>query len=177
MNPKHLVFTFLSLMLFSGCEKDGIKVPEGNLIFNSSFEFNNIPAFDGWTGSGYSFIEDAPDDGGRWALQLEPGWFPGEGYAETYFMGYEGEYSFDFTCEAKSLEGWVVEVSIVVQEENGMPQILKKTNFNFSDWSGINLTLSVLLKKTDKLIIHLSAGSTEIATGKVLFDKISLERK
>ena len=174
MKAYRLLIALLLLALLQGCAKDEPVLPDGNLIYNNSFEFNGIPAFDGWTGNLYSFAEDAPDNGGRWSLQLEPAWLPAEGYAETYLMGYQGNFSLKFSCNAKSFYGWPGKVILLLEDENGHRIILKQIDLNFPEWSNVTAMIDVNLQKNDKLIIHLSAGSTEIATGKVLFDNIFL---
>lgn len=171
------VFSVLfSFWLVSGCHKDEFKVPEGNLIFNSTFEVNGIPSFEGWIGSSYSFVEDVPSEGGRWALQLEPEWLPGEGYAETEISGYKGSYTFKFTCDAKSLNEWKGLVSLRLMDDSGTVTILKTIEFNYPSWSKITASIKVSLAETDRLIIRLSAGATELTTGKVLFDNVNLVR-
>jgi hypothetical protein len=176
MRPISTIVVVLVICLISGCKKDESDVPEGNLISNSTFEVNGIPGFDGWTGSSYSFIQDVPATDGIWALQLEPEWLPGEGYAETYITGYQGSYTFKFTCDAKSLNDWNGKVNLRLQNEKGTITTLKTIEFNYPSWSTMTTTIEVSLVKADKLIVHLSAGSTEVSMGKVLFDNVILEK-
>ncbi|HEY5370042.1 MAG TPA: hypothetical protein VIJ75_13755 [Hanamia sp.] len=177
---KNLLTTtiLLTLLTVVSCKRD-VAIPQkenGNLIINSSFENNGQQSFQGWTGSGYSFVNDVPTNGGQWALQLEPEWFPGEGYAETFITGYSGTNTFVLTCDTKTIN-WTGHIILRTKDINGTITNLQNITFNNSSWNTISLTTTVLLQQTDELIVHLSAGGTEVATGQVLFDNVKLQRQ
>ena len=162
----------LTIFAITACRKDNA-IPQ-NLISNSSFENNGNPSFQGWTGNLYAFVNNVPANGGQWSLQLAPGWVPDEGFAETFVTGLSGNYIFKLTCDAKTIY-WSGGVILRLQNQNGITTDLSKTTFNNTTWSTITLTTNATLQPTDKLIIHLTAGMTEIPMGKVLFDKVRLE--
>jgi len=170
--PFAFLISFLSVFALSGCKKDKT-ISEGNLITNSTFESNGQPDFQGWTGM-KSFSNDVPADGGKWSLKLEPVWYPGEGFAETFITGFSGNYTFQLNCEVKSIRNGTGAIILRVKGENGTITDVAKTTFNDSTWKKVTLTAAVQLQPTDQLIVHLTAGSTEVATWFLLFDNVKL---
>ncbi len=167
---------FLTVLSLASCKKE-VAITQNrnsNLIQNSSFENNGQQSFQDWTGSGYSLVNDVPTNGGQWALQLEPEWFPGEGYAETFITGYVGYNTFILNCDTKTIN-WTGHIKLRKKDINGTVTDLQNITFNNSSWNTISITTSVLLQQTDEFIVHLSAGGTEVATGKVLFDNVNLQ--
>lgn len=170
--PIAFLIYFLAVFAISGCKKDK-KVSEGNLIANSTFESNGQPNFQGWTGI-KSFSNDVPPDGGKWSLRLEPAWYPGEGFAETFITGLSGNYTFQLNCEVKSIRNGTGTIILRLRRENGTVTDVTKTTFNDSTWEKITLITTVQLQPADQLIVHLTAGSTEVATWFLLFDNVEL---
>ena len=171
----------LTIFAATSCRKDNAIVPSGaneNLITDSSFESNGQPSFQGWTGQSktYSFVNDVPTGGGQWSLQLEPCWFPCEGYAETFVTGFNGNYTFKLICDTKAIN-WTGQIILRKQNQSGTTIDLTKISFNNPAWTTVSLTTNVSLQTTDKLVVHLSAGGTEVANGQVLFDKINLQKQ
>lgn len=167
----------LALFALTNCKKDHadvIKETNSNLITNSGFESNGDSTFQGWTGKDYALVNDVPANDGLWALQLVPGWIPEEGFAETSVTGFNGNYSFILNCETKVIN-WTGQIVLRKIEQGGFSTDLATTSFNNSTWTSLSLTTNVSLQPTDKLVVHLSAGVTEVVTGQVLFDNISLE--
>jgi hypothetical protein len=172
-----ILFAILSM---SGCKKDNtvplISNDEGNLITNPGFENSGQPSFEGWTGNNFTLVNDIPENGGEWALQLEPAWLPGEGYAEIYIDGQSGNCIFSLTCFTKSND-WPGEIIARKRDKNGTITDLESISFNNPVWTIESMTVNVTLQPTDQLIIHFSAGGTEVASGKILFDNIFLQRQ
>ena len=159
-----------------GCEKD-ISTPrqkDGNLIINSSFENDRGSSFEGWTGSNYSLMNDVKAGDGNWSLQLQPEWFPGEGYAETFITGFNGDYKLFFSCDTKTIN-WTGQLILRLKTKDGELTDLQKITFNNTEWNSVTVTTTVILSNTDELIVHLSAGATEVANGDVLFDNVTLK--
>lgn len=167
---------FLFSVLYSGCERNCMNENDDNenLIKNSSFETNGQSSFDGWKGIEYAFVEDVPSDGGKWALQVSPGWIPEEGFAETAITDLSGLQTFEFSCETKAIN-WTGHITMLKKKGDGSTYELAKITFDNAEWKPLSLTFNSTFEKTDLLIIHLSAGVTEVAYGRVLFDNITLK--
>jgi len=145
-----------------------------NIIFNSSFETKGNPSLAKWNADTIlaSLVKDVPPEYGKWSLQLIPGWYPQEGFAETYVTGIKESGIFKLTVWMKSLNNWEGSVSLRL---NNSPNIKKVSN-STGNWSMVTLTDTILLNETDTLFIRLSAGRTEVVSGKVLFDNVLLEK-
>ena len=171
----------ISILAFSGCMKNKAinKVTGPNLIANSSFEYNGQISFTDWTGSDtsvYRFVNDVPVGGGYWSLQLSPCWMPCEGYAEASVTGLTGTHNYVFNCYTKAYS-WTGKITISKQTATGITN-LQTISFSNQAWGLQNINLyNITLSSTDKLIVHLSAGSTEVSNGRVLFDKIVLQQQ
>ena len=135
---KFLLSTLLIASFLLGCENDLVNIDnfKENIIFTESFENNKQPTDENWIVSSNlaSFTASTPDNGGTWALELEPDWAPQEGYAERY---------------------------ITVQSE---------------DWKQIIITETFSTQPEDKILVKLSAGMTEVANWKAVFDLVKLEK-
>lgn len=171
------VFLVIALIGITACHRDAAIPPLGNLVKNYSFERNGKSSFDGWVGSGYTFVSDVPSDGGQWALQLVPEWFPAEGYAETYITGLSGSHIFKLSCDTKVTNSWTGSLSLRIKSQSGTNDIAS-TTFTNANWTiQVLNTNSIMLQPTDTLVVHLSSGSTEVASGQVLFDNVYLQEE
>ena len=172
-----LLISFILLSILFGCNKDENFQQESlNLINNSSFEVNGQSSFLGWTGSNYSFVNDVPLNGGQWALQIEPEWAPSKGYSETFITGFSGNNTFKLSCNTKTIN-WEGQIILSLKSLNGSTTELTNVTFNNQIWATKELITTVSLQQSDKLIVRLSAGSTEVVNGKVLFDNIKLQKQ
>lgn len=169
---KHLLLLFAILFLFN-CSSDNEPEANNNLILNSTFENSNEFDFQNWTGRNYASNDDTPVNGGNFSLQLEPNWAPDEGFAETVIANLEGAVSLNFDCDTKTIN-WIGKIIILKEDIDGTRTEISNISFDNSDWQNVSFDINTNLVSTDLLIIHLSAGITEIATGKVLFDNIRI---
>jgi hypothetical protein len=167
-----ITISILALFSLSACKKDKT-VNNGNLISNPGFENNGAPDFSGWTGT-KSFSNDVPPGGGKWSLKLVPEWYPAEGYTETFVTGLSGYYTFQFSCETKAENG-TGRITIRKKDQLGTVKDLSGTTFNDSTWTTLTIIIKVQLNPTDKLIVHLSAGSTELSISNIFFDNVELK--
>jgi len=167
------LFLFIVVLLLANCTTENALPPNNNLITNSSFEDSNGFNFQNWTGNISSSSTDTPNNGGNYSLQLEPGWAPDEGFAETAVTNLNGPVSLRFSCDAKVID-WIGRIIILKEDSNGNRTELSNITFNNAVWQNVSFDINTNLINTDSIIIHLSADITEIATGKVLFDNVSL---
>lgn len=177
---RNLAIGIALLILAFGCKKDLPVPPAGNLISNPSFDSAGHPSLQGWTGNGYSFVNDVPPGGGPWSLQLQPQWMF-EGYAETYVTGFSGNCNFKLTCYAKAysngnFSGYGT-ISLRLKKQN-IPWISLVTDSVLnSNWQNYSLTANVSLQPTDEIIVHLSAGRTELINWVALFNRVYLQKQ
>jgi hypothetical protein len=148
-----------------------------NLIQNSSFETNNQPTLQFWITDTLlaEVLQDAPPGGGQWSLQLSPGWIPQEGFAQTYVSGQSGIGVYQLTFWSKSISGW--KGSVMIGQWSQMSWV--QSNIIYCDsttWTQYSLIDTLSLQIGDTIGVHLSAGRTEVAYGRVLFDLIHLRR-
>lgn len=148
-----------------------------NLIQNSSFETNNEPTLQYWVTdtSLAQAVQDAPPGGGKWSLQLVPGWIPQEGFARTYVSGQSGVGVYRLTFWSKSIHSWQGSVTIGQWTQMGWVQS-KMIYCDSATWTQYSLTDTLSLQAGDTIGVHLSAGRAELAGGQVLFDLIDLEK-
>jgi hypothetical protein len=149
-----------------------------NLIQNSSFETNNQPTLQSWITdtSLAQAIQDAPPFGGKWSLQLVPGWIPQEGFARTYISGQSGVGVYQLTFWSKSTYNWQGSVTLGQWTQKGWIQS-KMIYCDSAIWTQYSLTDTLSLQAGDTIGVHLSAGRVEVARGQVvLFDLIDLEK-
>lgn len=180
---RNIFFTvsIATMFFFSGCMKSKMSnvVTGDNLITNSSFESSGKVNLLGWTASDtsvYGFVNDVPTGGGYWSLQLSPCWLPCEGYAEYEVTGLKGTHDYVFSCYTKAFN-WTGKITIKKQSSAGIVD-LSTISFSNSYWTPRQINLyNIALLSTDKLIVHLSAGSTEVSAGRVLFDKVMLQQR
>jgi len=174
----------VTAILFFSCNKDSL-VDSGNFIANSNFETGtNQPDYSGWTGSVYfidssgnqnpPLVQDAPNGGGLWSVQLEPLWIPAEGFTETSITGQTGTHIYKLTAWMKTI-GWIGSISFE-HWRNGQRIDNKELSETSKDWKQVSLTDTLTTFSTDTLKIHLSAGYCEFCWGRVLFDIVKLKK-
>ncbi len=161
------------LFLVASCKKED--VPAGLTITNGSFE-NGSFSTEGWTTQNTSSSTDVPADGGTYSLKIDPGTFPDEGYADYTIEDLSGTKNLRLTCYCKAFGAWPGSVTMRKLEEDGTSVILGTEASDVNAWTMQTIEVSVNFVQGDKLIIHLSAGSTEIPvdTQYALFDKVEL---
>jgi hypothetical protein len=186
---KNLIIILTAILFLLPACKDDSTTPindDDNLITNPSFETSsNIPDYKHWTGNAFLYdsnfnkidpiIKDAPSGGGQWCVQISPLWFPEEGFTETSISGQTGTNIYELTCWLKTIN-WHGSMSLR-QYRNGEMISEKEVTDTTSVWKLESLTDTLTVLATDLLKVHLSAGSTEIATGRVRFDNLILKKK
>ena len=186
MKAKAYILIMMTIFVFS-CKKDkpnSSTDDAGNLIANSSFETStHQPDYNGWMGSAHltdslgnqyiPLVQDAPNGGGLWCVQLEPLWMPTEGYTEISITGQTGTHIYKVTAWIKTIN-WIGSVSLE-QLRNGQLIVNKQLTDSSSVWKQISLLDTLTVLSTDILKVHLSAGTTEVLSGKVRFDNVKLE--
>ena len=171
--------SFLGILLWFWSCKQETQITDdiSNLIHNSSFETNGQPTFQTWIADTTlaRLVQDVPNGGGSWSLRLEPGWIPQEGFARTYITGESGTGGYYLRVWTKSINRWRGSVTIGKWSGNTLTQT-KSAYSDSSGWNYIALVDSLSLESGDSIGVHLSAGSTELSNGAVLFDLITLQR-
>lgn len=172
--------TMLVVLLLVSCNQtpSGPNQPlNSNLIQNPTFEVNGKPSLQTWTADTMlaEIVRDAPSGDGIWSLQLVPGWIPREGFAQTYVSGETGTGVYKLTLWMKSINNWRGGASFGVWSHNTWVS-RKMVTSDSSQWAMVSLLDTLSLTANDSIAVHLSAGATELASGEVLFDEISLER-
>jgi hypothetical protein len=186
MKTMILFLAVMTMFLFS-CRKDkNVDLPSNsdNLIANPSFEtISHQPDYSGWTGTAYLFdslghqnfplVQDAPQGGGLWCVQVEPLWAPQEGFTETMLTGQTGTHNYQLTLWMKTIH-WRGLISLE-QWRNGQLIDDKNLSDTSSLWKRESLVNTMMVLPTDTLKIHFSAGYTEMISGQVRFDNVKLE--
>ncbi len=183
---KSTLFSAILIILFTSCvptpvDDIGANI---NLIANPSFETSkHLPDYRAWKGKVYlqdslgnqipPLVQGAPDGGGVWSVQLEPLWYPEEGFTETGFHGPAGTNIYKVSAWIKTIN-WTGTLSLE-QWRNGQKIAQKKISDTSVNWKQLSFFDTLSVVPSDSLKVHLSAGSTEVASGKVLFDLVSAE--
>ena len=154
MKTMILFLAVMTMFLFS-CRKDkNVDLPSNsdNLIANPSFEtISHQPDYSGWTGTAYLFdslghqnfplVQDAPQGGGLWCVQVEPLWAPQEGFTETMLTGQTGTHNYQLTLLMKTIH-WRGLISLE-QWRNG--QLIDDKNLSDTSISSINAPMKINL--------------------------------
>ena len=170
-------------LIFCSCRKEHPLITpvnaHANLILNGSFENSGFPDLSHWYSdqlmTGDSVNHDAPSGGGQWSLHVEPQWFPQEGYREQAIVAGTGTAIYTLSCSMKNFNNWTGTMSLRLRRA-GITAIMGQISSNDSVWTNVSLTDTVTLLPTDSLLVHLSAGSTELVYGWSAFDKVVLIR-
>ncbi len=169
------IILLLALSLFlSNCKKENNNHQSPNLITNSGFENGSSFDLSHWTGNLANYSTDTPNNSG-YALQLRAGWLPDEGYAETVVGNLVGTYDLQLSLDYKVLtNNGAGRVIVYKSDRNGNRTELISQELPSHSWQIIHLNFMTTLSTFDSLIIHLSAGSTELGDIRVLYDNVSL---
>lgn len=181
---KYIFILLLSRLLFSCSSNDNTTQPVSNpnLVKNGSFELNGKPSLDYWYGSGdtTSLVANPAPYAGYWSLGLYPGRIPNENYEETVITGLSGQSKYRLSCwmmtESTADKLWDGRMALLLKRE-GVTDTLKSATNNTSEWNYVAFDVQINLKASDTLIIHLSAGTTEVVFARILFDNVVFDRQ
>ncbi len=172
------------LVLILSCKKETHEPTAVNLISNSSFETAiHDTSFQSWTSTVFSpgpadqpmppLELNAPPGGGNWSMFLVPLWLPEEGFAETNITGQNGNHVYQLSTWMKNFN-WMGSMSLQ-QWRNGLKISEKQLIDSSFVWKQFAFYDTLSLLPTDTLCIHLSAGTSEVISGKVWFDLVNLK--
>ena len=171
---KNLLYIFI-LILLVNCTRNNDNIASPNLILNSSFENNSGFDFQNWDGAIYSSSSDTPTNGGNYSLQLEAGWLPGIGYAQTKITNLQGNLSFHFSSDAKVRNDyWNGKIRILLKEANDSVTELSRITFDNTSWENVSCDFIANLSVNDTLIVRLLAGGSENTLERAFFDNVTL---
>ena len=168
-----LLFTLLPLFLFS-CEKETVD-PNQNpetLVYSTSFEDQVTLDQEGWEGE-YSLLGDSPTGGGTYSLALEPQWLPSVGeafYAPTITTN--GNYRVDFWFKTINWDG-----TFFINKRlagNDSEENLLTVSLTEESWTFASHSFALDLAENETLVVYFSAGGTEVVSGQVLVDELSI---
>ncbi len=178
MKSKFAFLVFATIILF-GCNKENPVQPGDNLITNGSFEDNGNFSLDGWTNNNTSSSTDVPGGGGSFSLKIDPASSPAEGYAEFAVEDLSGTKSFELTAFIKSFGDWPGSVTLKKVADDGTITILATDASSENSWLQKTLSITTSFSTGDKLMVHISSGSTEAPTPDhyALFDLLVLKEQ
>lgn len=170
-----LLLMLLGVALFS-CKKEDTSA--GIEITNGSFEDSGFST-DGWVVSNTGSSSDVPTGGGAFSLMIAPDGVPAEGYADYTINNLSGTKNLKLTCCIKAFDSWPGSVSLRKVSSSGVISVLGTEASDVSEWTLKTIETSATFNSGDKLVVHLSAGSTEIpvATQYDLFDLVTLSEE
>ena len=170
-----LIASIVTITIIS-CNKDETPTPDG-LLSNGSFEDGGSFSTDGWSVSNGASDSDVPDGGGSFSLKLNPASLPGEGYADYIIEDLEGSHTFNASCFMRSFDDWPGSITLKKRTADNVVTILATAASSDAGWIEKTISASATFNSGDVLIIHLSAGSTEIPIDSkyVLFDLVTIE--
>lgn len=176
---QHLFSLLFVVILLPACNDDvsSPRMIEGNLLSNTSFEQKGKPWLDSWScDTTLARVTSDPTTGcGNWALSLEPGWLPQEGFARTYITGQSGTGIYQLSVLMRCTNQWRATIKIGRWTNGGWAE--SKTGWNSTpNWTTLSITDTLTLQTRDTIAVHLSAGATEVASARVFFDCVTLER-
>ncbi len=175
---KSIISSLLLITLFiAACKKEDTIQPGDNLITNASFEDNGNFSLDGWVDNNSSSDTDVPGGGGNFSLKIAPATSPAEGYANFEINDLQGTKSFKLSAWVKSFGDWPGSVALRKVDSDGIVTILATQASSTNTWEEKIIEITTTLSTGDKLLVHLSAGSTEAGTPDqyALFDLIELK--
>ncbi|MFI5171797.1 MAG: carbohydrate binding domain-containing protein [Chitinophagales bacterium] len=169
---------FLSLIISGvliSCKKDDVPL-DGALITNGSFEDGNNFSTDGWLTSNTSSNTNVPAGGGQFSLKISPMTSPSEGFASYTIEGLEGTKILNLSCYINSFDNWPGSISLKKINTDNITTIIATIASDENSWLQKTLEVTATFSTGDKLIVYLSAGSTEVpvASQYVLFDLVEL---
>jgi len=173
-------YTFSILILFAalaGCKKEETPQPGDNLVINGSFEDNGSFSLDGWTDNNTASNTDVPSGGGNFSLKITPASSPAEGYADYEITDITGTKNFKLTCYIKASGDWPGSVTLRKIDTDGNTTVLGSEATSENAWTSKSIEITTTMATGDKLVVHLSAGSTEAGAPDqyALFDLVELK--
>ena len=175
------IITILCIVfiLTNGCKKEDTIQPGDNLITNGSFEDNGNFSLDGWTNNSTESNTDVPGGGGSFSLKISPAISPAEGYADFEITDLTGTKNFELTAFIKSFGDWPGSVTLKKIADDGTITILATAASSENNWIQKTLDISTSFISGDKLVVHISSGSTEAVTTDhyALFDLVVLKEQ
>jgi len=150
-----------------------IEPPPGtNLIANSSFELNEAPSLQGWEVTDTSvvrFSTDTPSGGGTWSINIESTSIPGA-QVQTAIAMPQGSYIYRFSTWAKryNLGGGVFLIF--------NSTIRKDIAIQDTTWTSYTINDTLTTVVGDTVIVALTGGGHQLATGRTYFDICKFER-
>lgn len=161
--------------IFISCKKED--VPSGNaLLSNSSFEENGNFSTSGWVTNNTSSSNNVPADGGEFSLRIDPDVSPTEAFASYTVEGLEGTKLIKLNCSINSFDNWPGSITLKKISSGMITTVLATVGSDENSWLIKTLEVTTTFSTGDKLLVHLSAGSTEVAgtSQYVLFDVVEL---
>ncbi|MBM2815494.1 MAG: hypothetical protein HW421_2256 [Ignavibacteria bacterium] len=169
-----IILLIFSIIFVSSCQNSTKNNNSENLLKNPNFELNKLPSFQFWHGLIDTIVPNAPHGIAQYSVQISPAWFPQEGYAESGISGLSGTFSFQLTGWVKCL--YKPGIMSIKHKTSKSTNIWTVTDSS-KEWKQISVTSDTLaLMPNDSVIVHLSAGSTEISSGRILFTGLSLKK-
>jgi hypothetical protein len=183
LQVKTIVISISILVIVPSCKEDTIAPNQSpvNLIQNSSFESNGKSSLQSWWMSDTTFlklVEDAPKGGGKWSLQLVPGWIPQQFFARTYISDQSGTGIYKLTISMKNQtfgNMWDPYV-LLGRLVNNQWTRSKTISTDSTSWQTFSIIDTIFLQPNDTLAVQLSGGAGERAAGSVRFDLVELKR-
>ncbi len=167
-----ILFTILAV----SCKKEIIPEEIIVLVDHGSFEQEGNFTTDGWITNNVTSNTTTPTNGGVFSLQINPANSPDEGYADFELTGIEGLKKYKLTAQINSFDNWPGSISLLKVTSGGIKTVLETQSSDENSWVLKTLNCNTTFLAGDKLVIHLSAGSTESAVPSkyILFDLIEL---
>jgi len=171
------------LVIVPSCKEDTIAPSKSpvNLIQNSSFESNGQPSLQSWWVPDTivsRLVEDAPQSGRKWSLELVPGWIPQQFCARTYLSGQSGTGIYKLTISMKNLtlaNMWDPCI-LLGRIVNNKWTSSKTISTNSTSWQTLSIIDTISLQPNDTLAVQLSGGAGERASGSARFYLVELKR-
>jgi hypothetical protein len=178
---KHKIFIWLSHILFAllifRCTQDDPTAPtDENTLLYSSFEQNGKFSSDGWTLPALSNSSyDIPSGGGTFSLELEASQ-PPEAYAQitvpvkTQF----NNFKFTFWSKSTAVTNNIYGKAILSLVRNG--STIQSSSVSVDDiiWKSYSIQDTFTVASGDSFLVQLSAGISQIFSGKTYFDLCTL---
>ncbi len=173
---RFLLLPLLAILVFS-CEEETVDPNQNQetLVYTTSFEDQATLEQEGWEGI-YSLLEDSPTGGGTYCLALEPQWLPGVG--EAFYapdITTNGNYRVDFWFKTINWDG-----TFFINKRlagNDSEENLLTVSLTEEAWTFASHSFALDLAENESLVVYFSAGGTEVVSGQVLVDELSIYRE
>lgn len=178
-----LVIVFL-IFCTPGCKESGSGSIEngeessGNLLLNPSFESNGAPSMKYWTVEDtflVDFSPDVPPGGGSYSLAITADWAPPV-FVRTTVGAPTGTYRYRLSLWGKS-ENIPGIVYLAIQKPDTLIWLLREVIIYPADstWREYSMLDTITIKTSDKLVVNLGGGVSQLSGGKTYYDLCSLE--